>query len=155
MKCQFYHLADQDELEIFMKIMYETRGLNFDPLGLQSDIRQIDNVYFLNGGNFWLLKEKNNKVIGSVGLKILDEIGRIGEIKRFFVLPEYQGNGFGKLLLKTAIDYAKERELRRVRLDTMKSSIVAQAIFKQVGFYEIPKYNNNDIAELFLELLLE
>jgi len=154
-KCLLYNSIDQEVLENFMKEMYEYRGYSFDPTGLQSDIRQIEKVYFSTGGQFWVIKEDDNRIIGSIALKIIDEEEGIGEIKRFFVLPEYQGEGKGKLLMWKAIDYARSINLKKVRLDTMKGSIVARAIFQDFGFMEIPKYNDNDIAELFYELKID
>ncbi len=40
--CLLFDSADQEALEKFIDVMYEYRGLNFDPLKLHSDIRQID-----------------------------------------------------------------------------------------------------------------
>jgi GNAT superfamily N-acetyltransferase len=88
----------------------------------------------------------------SIGLKVLDRENSIAEIKRFFLLPEFQGFGYGKFLMKTAIDYAEEIKLRKIRLDTMKQAMTAQAIFRKFGFYEIPRYNNNEMAEYFYEI---
>jgi len=151
-KCLLYNSMDQKALEYFVKEMYEYRGYSFDPTGLHSDIRQVDKAYFSTGGQFWVIKEQDNRIIGTIALKITDKEKGICEIKRFFVLPENQGHGKGKLLMGTAIDYARSINLKKVRLDTMKSSIVARAIFRKFGFLEIPQYNDNDIAELFYEL---
>jgi len=150
--CLIYNSVDQEALEIFIKEMYEYRGLLFDPVGIHTDIRQIEKVYFSTGGRFWVIKEEENKIIGTIGLKIIDEEDGICEIKRFFILPEHQGKGIGKLLMRKAVDYAASMNLKKIRLDTMKESVVARAIFKNFGFKEIEKYNENDIAELFYEL---
>ena len=152
MKCLLYNSVDQLALENFMKKMYDYRGYSFDPIELHSDIRQIEKVYFSTGGQFWIIKDEDNRIIGTIALKIIDKEQGICEIKRFFVLPEKQGHGKGKLLMGKAIEYARSINVKKVRLDTMKSSIVARAIFESFGFIEIPKYNDNDFAELFYEL---
>lgn len=57
--------------------------------------------------------------------------------------------------MRTAIEYAAVNNFRRLRLDTMKQAVKAQKIFKEFGFYEIPRYNDNLMATYFFELILE
>jgi putative acetyltransferase len=154
MVCLQFRSNDQDDLEVFLKRMYEARGMEYEPDGLHSDFRNVEEIY-LSRGNFWVIREtQERKIIGSIGLKELDRNNEIGELKRFFVLPEYQGSGYGRLLMTTAITYARENEYKKLRLDTMKQATKAQAIFRVFGFYEIPRYNNNNMADYFFELLL-
>lgn len=98
---------------------------------------------------------ENSAVIGSIGLKILNKVDKIGEIKRYFVLPSCQGKGIGTLLMEHLLLNAKENELYILRLDAMKKSIAARKIFEKYGFQEINKYNENEIAEIFMELKLK
>jgi putative acetyltransferase len=134
-----------------MITMYASRGFVFDPEGLHSDIRSIELIYGETEGGFWLLKEEQS-VIGTIGLKVIDTNKRIGEIKRFFVLPEYQDKGYGKSMMSQIVQFARQAELTKLRLDTEKQSYRALSVFRSFGFYEIPKYNDNDIAEIFMEL---
>lgn len=53
---------------------------------------------FLKNGCFWCLFD-NKLLIGTVAVRIIDSDHKIIELKRMFVLPEYQGKGYGKLLL--------------------------------------------------------
>ncbi|KAF3884347.1 MULTISPECIES: GNAT family N-acetyltransferase [Nostocales] len=154
MKLISYSYEFQASLEEFSEIMYSSRGYKFDPTGLHSDIRNIENIYQTPGGNFWIMIE-NSAVIGSIGLKILNKVDKIGEIKRYFVLPSCQGKGIGTLLMEHLLLNAKENELYILRLDAMKKSIAARKIFEKYGFQEINKYNENEIAEIFMELKLK
>lgn len=154
MKLTSYSSEFQTVLEEFLEIMYSYRGHKFDPIGLQSDMRNIENIYQSQGGNFWIMLA-NSVVIGSIGLKILNKVDRIGEIKRYFVLPAYQGQGIGTLLMEHLLLNPNENELYILRLDTMRESIAARKIFEKYGFQEISKYNDNEIAEIFMELKLK
>lgn len=154
MLCMLYRTEDQGSLEAFLYRMYEARGMVFDPEGLHYDLSHVDLSYMDKGG-FWLLKDRDNNVAGSIGLRLLEEANRIGEIKRYFILPEFQGRGYGKLLMQTALDYGRREGFRLLRLDTMKQAVKAQSIFKQFGFTEIPRYNDNPMADYFYELALE
>lgn len=149
-----YSYEFQVSLEEFMEIMYSYRGYKFDPTGLHADIRNIENIYQSPGGNFWIMIE-NGAVIGSIALKILNKIDKIGEIKRYFVLPFYQGKGIGKILIEHLLLNAQKNELHILRLDTMRKFIAARNIFGKYGFQEINKYNENEIAEIFMELNLK
>jgi len=40
----------QSELEEFIDTMYTVREYQFDPLGLHSDIRNIESIYINSGG---------------------------------------------------------------------------------------------------------
>ncbi|MGN7382013.1 GNAT family N-acetyltransferase [Paenibacillus sp. SAFN-117] len=154
MKIRQYNDSDQEALEKFMEVMYAFRGLTFDPDHLHLDLRRIPSTYQEPGGQFWIIAD-NDAVIGTVGVKILDSNERIGEIKRFFVLSEYHGRGLGRELMETAINFARERNLKKIRLDTRRQAIKALSIFRKYGFYEIQRYNDNEHAEIFMELDIE
>ena len=67
------------------------------------------------------------------------------------VLPEYQGKGYGRLLLDNLIDEARKKSLSILRLDTMKSYEKALNLYRSTGFYEIERYNDNYRAEVYME----
>ncbi|GAA5166166.1 GNAT family N-acetyltransferase [Viridibacterium curvum] len=143
----------QGALEAFLQIMQESRGYKFDRSKLPPDIANVKTAYKDCGGDLWVVKN-DDAIVGSIALRALDPDAGIGEIKRYFVLPSYQRRGIGGDLMHHAINVARESGLRRVRLDTMKKSEAALIVFRKFGFYEIPKYNNNNVAEIFMEKLL-
>ena len=49
------------------------------------------------------------------------------------VLPEYQGKGYGRLLLDNLIADAREKSLSLLRLDTMKSYEKALNLYRSIG----------------------
>ncbi|MGL4995528.1 MAG: GNAT family N-acetyltransferase, partial [Deefgea sp.] len=138
----------QEKLEAFLQIMQESRGDTFDRFNLPQDIQNIKETYQDCGGEFWML-EDNNSIIGSIAIRVIDLEKKIGEVKRYFVLPSYQRLGIGGKLMAHAIKFATEGGLSKIRLDTMKKSESAMIVFKKYDFYEIPKYNNNHVAEIF------
>lgn len=93
-------------------------------------------------------------MIGTVAIRTIDNVKRIVELKRMFVLPEYQGKGYGRLLLEYAITYSREQNYHKMCLDTRKQFSVAQHLYRSVGFQEIDRYNDNEHAELYFELIL-
>ena len=51
---------------------------------------------------------------------------------------EYRGRGIGKALVKRAIEIAKERGADSVNLTSRPSREVARALYRKVGFEEVP-----------------
>ncbi|MCL2762046.1 MAG: GNAT family N-acetyltransferase [Treponema sp.] len=67
---------------------------------------------------------ENNIIIGTGSLSA-------NEIKRFFILPEYQGNGYGKILLKEL-----EKNINWEKYDTfiLDSSLGAVKFYEKNGY---------------------
>ena len=55
------------------------------------------------------------------------------------VLPEYGGHGYSKQLVQHAIDTARERNLKSIRLDCIEGNDIPQKMYMSFGFkYGIP-----------------
>lgn len=140
----------QNQLDDLFTTMYSVRGLTYEPSGRHSDLRNIPSIYLVDGGGFWVIVN-DEKIIGAAGLKIVDRANGIGEVKRMAVLTECQGRGYGRLLLEHVISEAKVNSLGILRLDTMKSYEKALNLYRSAGFYEIERYNDNNVAEVYME----
>ena len=103
-------------------------------------------------GRFYLLYV-DGAVAGCVGMKPLDKSH--AELKRLFVRPEYRGSGFGEKLTRRILDDARQEGFSYVRLDTLPPLKTALALYRRLGFYEIPAYYDCLIPEtIFLECRL-
>lgn len=142
----------QSQVDHFFERCFSAVGIPYSPKDRHADIANIEQAYMKNGC-FWCLVD-NRKVMGTVAIRVLDKVDRIVELKRMFVLPEYQGNGYGRLLLEHAIEKAREQQYIKICLDTRKQFSVAQHLYRSVGFQETDRYNDNEHAEAFFELVL-
>lgn len=115
-----------------------------------ADVADVEQ-YYMRNGCFWCLFD-NGVLIGTVAIRIIDIENKVIELKRMFVLPEYQGRGYGRLLLVHAINYAREQQYKKICLDTRKQFSAAQHLYRSNGFQETEKYNDNEYAELYFEL---
>ena len=57
--------------------------------------------------------------------------------------PEYRGRGLARYMSELILAEAKKAGYERVLLDTLDFLKDAQALYKRLGFREIPKYNDS------------
>ena len=140
----------QQDVEEFFEKCFAAVGIPYSPKDRHADIADVER-YYMQDGCFWCLYH-NEVLIGTVAVRIIDEEKKVVELKRMFVVPKYQGQGCGKLLLKHAIDHAREQQYSKICLDTRRQFSVAQHLYQSAGFVETDKYNDNKKAELYFEL---
>ena len=75
------------------------------------------------------------EVVGSVALRDLGA-GEL-ELKRMYLRPSQRGRGIGKHLLAVALDWARARGARTVRLDTSERMVAAQHLYEAHGFRRV------------------
>jgi putative acetyltransferase len=75
---------------------------------------------------------------GCVAFRKLDD--RTCEVKRMFVDPAFRTRGVARALMIRLLEEASRRGYRRVRLGTLHTMTAAQALYRDLGFVEIPRY---------------
>jgi ribosomal protein S18 acetylase RimI-like enzyme len=90
------------------------------------------------------------------GCAALREIGDgIGEMKRLYVRPAFQGNGLGRSLVERVIAEANAARYQALRLDTLPKMERAIALYRSLGFHEIPPYGDNPPEAICFALELQ
>ncbi|MBO4227187.1 helix-turn-helix domain-containing GNAT family N-acetyltransferase [Bradyrhizobium neotropicale] len=87
--------------------------------------------------------------IGCVGLK--GGGGEIAEIKRLWVAPSARGLGLAHRLMEAAEDIARELSIKVLRLDTNSALPEAQQLYRNSGWNEIARFNDDPYPDTFFE----
>ncbi len=115
------------------------------------DVLDFQQHYVENGGAFLVLVD-GERIIGTGALHFLED--GVGEIKRLWLLPEYQGQGLGYRMMLALFDAAREKGYHTLRLETSPAyQPRAVAFYRQMGFREIPRYGD-DPDDVGMELVL-
>jgi GNAT superfamily N-acetyltransferase len=114
------------------------------------ELRELPGAYAPPRGALFLA-EASGAAVGCVALRPLDP--PCCEMKRLYVRPAGRGTGLGRRLAERVIEEARRLGYGAMRLDTLPSMGDAQALYRRLGFREIPAYRYNPIpGTLFLEL---
>lgn len=103
-------------------------------------------------GAFVLAWSYDRDVVGCGGLQTIDP--GIGEVKRMWVSRSVRGQGLGRQLLERLEDEARALGHHTVRLDTNSQLPEAVAMYRNAGYVEIDRYNDNPYPDHFFEKVL-
>ena len=124
-------------------------GLNPDEKGKDKDLNDIESSYLSGNGFFGVVEHlETQRIVGCFGLFPLNE--NICELRKMYLLKEIRGKGLGKIILDTAIDIAKEKNYKKIILETISALKTAIFLYKRYGFKEIkPKEINSRVDQAF------
>ena len=104
------------------------------------EIKHLEDKYGMPFGRLYLAY-CDGKLAGCIGLRKIDE-SRC-EMKRLYVRPQFRKKHIGKALADRIIADAGEIGYAFMLLDTLPFLKSAILLYRELGFYEIPAYNDN------------
>lgn len=100
----------------------------------------------------FLIAVSDGLPLGCVGLKGWG--GETAEIKRLWVAPSARGLGLSHRLMAAAEDIARALSIQVLRLDTNSALPEAQGLYRNTGWSEIPRFNDDPYPDTFFEKAL-
>lgn len=139
------HAAVARELADYLAFI----GDAFDAEGLDHDIAHWQEAYDDRTGVLLLVADAAGEVVGTAAVRLLEP--GLGELKRMWLRPSRQGRGLGRRLMDACLDEARRLGCRALRLDTQATLEAAVRLYRAYGFSEIPRYNDNHRADIWME----
>lgn len=107
--------------------------------GFTTELDGLPAPYAPPGGAL-LIASVEDDVAGCVALRPYDRA--TGEMKRLYVREAYRGTGLARCLVDAVIQRARAAGYLELRLDTLAAMTAAQALYRRMGFVEIPPYGS-------------
>jgi ribosomal protein S18 acetylase RimI-like enzyme len=108
-----------------------------------------DSADLLPPSGYFVVARIDGEPVGCGGLKSLD--AGTGEIKRVWTAAQARGIGVAGRIMQHLEERAREMGFSTLRLDTNKSLVEAQALYRRLGYREIGRYNDNPYAHHWYE----
>ncbi|WP_394924479.1 GNAT family N-acetyltransferase [uncultured Robinsoniella sp.] len=143
-RLQVYTPGMQKYLFEFLHKCMPESGRTFEPFGRHQAVTTVSDTFLA----FWCLTD-GDEVVGCCAVKTLAP--DTCELKMMYLYNSYQGLGLGRKLLTHAIQYGKAQGYQKMLLDTTSESLSAISLYRKNGFYEIPRYNQNRYADVFMQ----
>ena len=121
--------------------------------GFDRELAEIDRRYAPPEGRLLLLHD-GGEPAGCAAFRVLAP--GVAEGRRLWIRPSVRGKGLGGALVLALVEDARAAGIRTFRLETLPGKMSeAAALYRRLGFREIPPYVKRPIAgALYLELAL-
>lgn len=105
--------------------------LPVEPDKTDSDLKDLEANYSEKGDFFGVL-ELDGKTIATLAVSKLSN--EVCELRKMYMLPEFRGKGFGKLMVNYAINYARTKGFKKIELETASALKEAISLYQKIGF---------------------
>ena len=118
-----FRKMQKEDLDMIHQIEEENFSMPWSKADFEEELKNPSAIY--------LVAELDGVVVGFCGLwNILNE----GHITNIAIKKEHQTQGIGTKLIKSLIDYSKEKKIEALTLEVRVSNIKAQHIYEKLGF---------------------
>lgn len=110
---------------------------NYPKVGTAFADSQLDYMFenYNKPKSIYFVIEENGKILGGGGIAKLDNSDEnICELQKMYFLQEARGKGIGLKIIEKCLQKAKEFGYEKCYLETLPEMLVAQKLYKKMGF---------------------
>jgi putative acetyltransferase len=144
--------ADHDGVTRELAEYFAFLGEEVDPAGLDHDVADWQAEYDGRAGVMLIVVDPTGQVVGTAAVRRLEP--GVAELKRMWLRQACRGRGIARRLMDRVLAEARALGGRVLRLDSERRLEAAVRLYRSYGFKEIPDYNRNPRAEIWMELPL-
>ena len=141
-------------LALVSDIIVNEFGFKLELDGLDSDLLQVEEHYNKDGGGCFWVAEIGGQIVGTAGVRKLEQFQSTCELKRMYVARRHRKTGIAQKMPDVALEFAKSAGYARMVLDSSRHLQPARALYLKNGFADIGRYNDNHRADVFMERAL-
>jgi ribosomal protein S18 acetylase RimI-like enzyme len=139
--------------QLFLQYYDELLRIDVCFQDFDDELDNLGQIYTHPNGEL-LLAVDGQDVLGCIAFIKVEK--NLCEIKRLYILPEYRGQGLGRLLTEALIRKAIQTGYSSMRLETLDWLKQAINLYESLGFREIPPYlDDTPVKLVYLQLDLE
>ncbi len=144
--------ADLETVRGLFREYQRAIGVDLCFQGFDAELRDLPGGYARPAGRLLLLLDGEEPA----GCGALRPIAPgVAELKRMWVRPAFRGRGLGREVAGALLAAAREEGYQAVRLDTLATMVEARALYRSLGFREVPAYYPNPLpGVVYMELAL-
>jgi len=132
----FQRGKDEENWALVRNVAFSTLKGSETPITIEGVTKLLHDNDYLEGGMLLLFHQ--GKPVGVIrGADDEYEGAPIMNIGPVAVTPEYQGRGLGRILLRTSLQFAREKGYKRAILSVNGENERAQALYIQEGFKQV------------------
>lgn len=138
------------EVKDVQTVVHYDRKILGQSLGTETFLSELRSNPF----TFYFIVEnpENMSFIGHFGLWIDEPLAQVLNI---YVIDDYQGRGYGTLMMDYLLDYLKKRSITTLTLEVRESNERGLRFYQKFGFYQVSirknYYENGENAKLLLK----
>lgn len=102
-----------------------------------AEVLAMSQHYHTQQGSQYLVGLMNGRVAGGCGIAPFSDDGKVCELRKLFLLPEFRGFGLGKALTLQSLAFARSAGYQQCYLDTLSSMVQAIGLYESLGFFQL------------------
>ena len=84
--------------------------------------------------SYMIANDEDNQVVGGVGIAEYESVPGCAELQKLYLIDEYKGRGYGKMLVELAEEKAKELGYTEIYLETHTNLKEAISLYEKMNY---------------------